>query len=185
MKTTQIIAVVLLIFIAVSCKKDKDLQPLPPPVTNSPELITSMKLIFKDSANVSNITSAYFNDPDGPGGNAPVQFDTIKLQSNKTYLVDLILLDQTKNPVDTVSKEIWNERDDHMFFFQHSGTNIQTLYLDADSKSLPVGLSTKWRSGSSGNGTSKITLKHQAGTKDGSMTPGETDVEVLFQTKIN
>lgn len=185
MKTTQILTVTILLLLAMSCKKDKDLQPLPPPVTNSPELITSMKLIFKDSANTTNVTTAFFNDPDGPGGNAPVQFDTIKLQSNKTYLVDLILLDQTKNPVDTVSKEIWNERDDHMFFFQHSGINIQTLYLDKDSKNIPVGLSTKWRSGASGNGTSKITLKHQAGTKNGSITPGETDVEVIFQTKIN
>lgn len=178
-------AIVSVLILFAACKKDKDLQPLPPPLTNSPELITSLKLLFTDSANTSTVLTAYFNDPDGPGGNAPVQFDSIKLQPNKTYLVNLLLFDQTKNPVDTVSKEIWEERDEHMFFFQHSGVTIQTLYLDVDTKSLPVGLSTKWRTGSASNGTSKITLKHQAGTKNGTITPGETDVEVLFQTKLN
>ncbi len=167
-----------------SCKKDKDLQPLPPPVTNAPELITSMKLLFTDSANSANTASAFFNDPDGPGGNPPVQFDTIKLQPNKTYLVTLLLFDQTKNPVDTISKEIWKERDDHQFFFKHTGVNITTYYMDTDSKSLPVGLSTKWRTGSLSSGTSKITLKHQAGVKNGTETPGETDVEVTFQSKL-
>lgn len=185
MKHTIFITASLVLVLVAACKKDKDLQPLPPPITNSPELITSLKLIFTDSANTSNVLSAYFNDPDGPGGNSPVQFDTIKLQPNKTYLTTILLFDQTKNPVDTVSKEIWNERDDHMFFFQHSGINIQTIYSDFDSKNLPVGLSTKWRTGSTANGTTKVTLKHQVGTKNGSISPGETDVEVLFQTKIN
>jgi hypothetical protein len=184
MKKSIMLLILTALFIAVSCKKDKDLQPLPPPVTNSPELITSMKLIFTDSANTASSVSAYFNDPDGPGGNSAIQFDTIKLQSNKNYLVNLLLFDQTKNPVDTVSQEIWQERDEHIFFFQHSGVTIQTLYLDADSKSIPVGLSTKWRTGSIANGTTKITLKHQPGTKNGTITPGETDVEVLFQTKL-
>ncbi len=142
MKKITLVAFSVLLIAMLSCKKDKDLQPLPPPVTNSPELITSMKLIFTDSATTSNVYSAFFNDPDGPGGSAPVQFDTIKLSPNKTYLVNLILLDQTKNPVDTVSKEIWKERDDHLFFFQYSGVSIQALYLDVDSKNLPVGLST-------------------------------------------
>jgi hypothetical protein len=185
MKNKMILATICLLFFVTACKKDKDLQPLPPPVKNAPELITSLKLLFTDSANTTNVLTAYFNDPDGPGGNSPLQLDTIKLQPNKTYLVNLLLFDQTKNPVDTVSKEIWNERDDHMFFFQHSGVVIQTLYLDADTKSLPVGLSTKWRTGNAASGTTKVTLKHQAGTKNGTITPGETDVEVLFQTKLN
>lgn len=185
MKNISKLSVLLAILFAISCKKDKDLQPLPPPITNSPELITSMKLIFTDSANTANTVSAYYNDPDGPGGNSAIQFDTIKIQPNKTYLVNLLLFDQTKSPVDTISKEIWKERDEHMFFFQHSNVSIQTIYLDADTKNLPVGLSTKWRSGSSGIGTSKITLKHQVDTKDGTISPGETDAEVLFKTKIN
>jgi len=168
----------------VSCKKDKDLQPIPPPITYAPELITSMKLLFTDSANSSNTASAYFNDPDGPGGNAPVQFDTIKLQPNKTYMVELLLFDQTKNPVDTISKEIWNKRDDHQFFFSHSGISIQTIYLDLDTKNLPVGLSTKWRTGSLSSGTSRIILKHQVGVKNGSEGAGETDIEVTFQSKL-
>jgi len=185
MKQKLKLGIIACLLLVISCKKDKDLKPLPPPINNPPELITSMKLLFVDSANASNTVSAYFNDPDGPGGNSPVQFDTIRLNPNKTYLVTLLLFDQTKNPVDTISKEIWKERDEHLFFFKHTGVGISTIYTDIDTKNLPVGLSTKWRTGAVSNGTSRIVLKHQTdGTKNGTEAPGETDVEVNFQSYV-
>lgn len=180
-----LVACTILLGLACGCKKDKDQVKLPPPVLNSPELITSMTLRFTDSSNVALWVSAEYRDPDGPGGSQAIKYDTIKLSSGKTYMVDLILLDETKNPVDSVSEEIREERNDHQFFFTHTGVNLSTSYLDSDSNGLPVGLSTKWRTGSSGNGTSRIRLKHQAGTKNGTDGPGETDIDVTFQTKIN
>jgi hypothetical protein len=185
MKQIFYLGIITSLMLLVSCKKDKDLQPLPPPISNTPELITSIKLLFVDSANTNNTASAYFNDPDGPGGNSPIQFDTIRLKLNKTYFVTLLVFDQTKNPVDTVSKEIWKERDEHQFFFKHTGVNISTIYTDIDTKNIPVGLGTKWRTGAISNGTSRIVLKHQTdGTKNGTEGPGETDIEVNFQSHI-
>jgi len=176
-------ALLLMLFWS-GCKKDRDQVAVPPPVLNAPELITSMVLVFTDSSNVSNIIKAEFRDPDGPGGNAATKFDTIKLSPNKTYSLNILLLDETKNPIDTVSEEIWKERNDHQFFFSHSGINVSITYLDVDGNGYPVGLTTKWRTGIASLSTSKITLKHQAGTKNGTMGPGETDVEVNYQTKI-
>jgi hypothetical protein len=175
----------LLFVVGASCKKDKDQPKLPPPLLNSPELITGLVINFVDSANALNKTTAEFRDPDGPGGNSPTRFDTIKLESGKTYYATILVLDETKNPVDTVSKVIEQEKDNHQFFFTHSGISLSTFYLDKDSKGLPFGLSTKWRTASSGTGTSKVVLKHQVGVKNGSEATGETDIEVLFQTIIN
>jgi hypothetical protein len=35
-----------------------------------------------------------------------------------------------------------------------------------------------------GTGTSRVVLKHQVGVKNGTAAPGETDIDVLFQSKI-
>lgn len=182
--TKSLLILTILISIWTGCKKDKDQVKLPPPVLNSPELITSMVIEFTDSSNTSNSIKAEFRDADGPGGNSATKFDTIKLAPNKTYLVNLIILDETKNPIDTVSQEIWEERNDHQFFFTHTGININTYYLDIDLNGYPVGLSTKWRTKNAGTGTSRVILKHQVGVKNGTEAPGETDIDVLFNAKI-
>lgn len=187
MKQTSLkVLLTLLLFatIAQSCKKDKDQVKLPPAVLNSPELITSLVIQFKDSANTSNITKAEYRDPDGPGGNPAIKFDTIQVKTNTTYFVELIVLDETKNPIDTVSTEIWEERNDHQFFFKHSNTSVITTYLDKDSNGLPVGLSTKWRTAFGQAGSCNIILKHQVNVKNGTEAPGETDIDVNFPVKI-
>jgi hypothetical protein len=191
MKTKHLFYILLIAgifpFLVGSCKKKEDLKAVEPPFVNPGELITTVRLIFTDSANSSSVTTATFNDPDGEGGNGPTQFDTIKLSANKTYLVSVLLLDVTKSPVDTISNEVLEEANDHMFFFTHTTVGITTSYLDMDTNSppLPVGLSTKWVTGSApANGISQVILKHQPGVKDGTSGPGDTDVDVSFPCKI-
>jgi hypothetical protein len=184
MKKRQLFYGIIAVFILSGCKKKEDsIVSLPPPITNSPELITSMELQLRDSSNTNNLIIAKYRDPDGPGGNPALQFDSVKLQINKTYFVDILLLDETKNPIDTISKSVQSEGDEHQFFFQH--TNIYSTYLDTDSKGNPIGLKSKWKTYNAGTGTSKITLKHQTdGTKNGSINTGETDIEITFLNKI-
>ena len=97
------------------CKKDKDLVPVPQPVVNEPEVITTMKLTFVDSSNTSNIKYATFRDPDGDGGLGYDIFDTIKLEPNKTWITTIILLNETVSPDDTISNEVLEEGVDHLF----------------------------------------------------------------------
>lgn len=169
-----------------SCKKDKDLVPVPQPVQNEPEIVTTIKLTLVDSSNASNIATATFRDPDGEGGSGPDIFDTLEIQPNKTYYASIILLNELASPVDTISNEVEEEKNDHQFFFQYSGISVTLTYLDFDTNvpALPVGLSTKWKTGAIATGSSTVTLKHQPGIKDGNITTGETDVEVTFITKI-
>ncbi|MBL0052923.1 MAG: hypothetical protein IPP29_16120, partial [Bacteroidetes bacterium] len=89
--------------ILTGCKKDKDTVPDPPPPGNEEEVITTMKLTFVDSSNVSNIKYATFRDPDGDGGLAYDIFDTIKLDANKTWITTILLLNETVMPADTIS----------------------------------------------------------------------------------
>lgn len=182
----KISALLLASFMVVfaSCKKDED-DPKNPTDPNDSELITTFKLIMTDSAGVLPEQTFVFRDIDGDGGQAPTEFDTITLAPNTTYLAEILLLNESVSPADTISNEVAEEANDHQFFFLNTGVNVTVTYLDSDSNGLPLGLNTKWVTGSAGSGTSRITLKHQPGIKDGTQAPGETDVELLFQLRVN
>lgn len=186
----NVIQPTLLIFIVIglfiSCKKDKDQVATPIPPANEEEIITTFKLIFTDSAGTSPAVTAQFRDPDGTGGNPFLQFDTIKLSANKTYMATALILDETKSPTDTVSAEIEEEANDHLFFYTPTGMNTVITILDQDTHNppLPLGIQTKWKTTTAGSGMVQIVLRHQPGVKDGTYTPGETDIDLSFQIKI-
>ena len=187
MKNKSILYILSLTVVAASlftsCKKDDD-DPKNPGDPNETELITTVRINFTDSAGLAPNATVVFRDLDGDGGNAPSRFDTIRLQPSTTYFTEILLLDESKLPADTISIEVADEANDHLFFFLHTGVNIVTTYLDQDSNGLPLGLSTRWVTGAAGSGTSRVTLKHQPGVKDGSQAPGETDIELTFRSEV-
>lgn len=187
MKTTKYILftglVATLFFTA--CKKDDDKVNTPPPVANEPEVITTMRLTFVDSSNSSNVFTATFRDPDGDGGLSYDIFDTIRLAPNKTWYTSVVLLNETVNPVDSISNEVLGEANDHLLCFFPSGNSANVTITDADGNGLPLGLQSKWRTTSTGLGTMNIQLHHQPGIKNGSdCSLGNTDIDVTFPTKI-
>jgi len=135
----QIITVATLIAtIAMFNQGCKPKEVAPP---NETELITTVKLSFTDSANTSDKITFAFIDIDGAGGNAPSQFDSIKLAPNKTYNVQIVLLDESKTPADSISNEVLKEGVDHQFFINiGAGLNIVASYQDLDANSNPIGL---------------------------------------------
>lgn len=164
-----------------ACRK-KEPKPDDKP-NNESELITTVRLLFKDSA--SGATSSFqFRDPDGEGGNPPLAFDTFKLDANHSYLVNILLLDESKNPVDTVSNEVKEEAKDHLFVFNINGPKLSVTILDKDNNNLPVGMQTRWITGAASGGTTEVVLRHQPGVKDGTPAPGESDVDVTFQVIV-
>lgn len=182
-----ILAMIVVASIFTGCKKDKDTVPTPPVPTNVGEVLTTFTLYFTDSANSANVVSATFRDPDGDGGNPFTQFDSINLQANTTYYAQVVILNETVSPADSISNEILAEANDHLFFYTINGANATVTITDFDTNTptpLPLGLQTKWRTGSISNGTSQIILKHQPGVKDGTFAPGSTDIDLTFQTNI-
>lgn len=166
-----------------ACKKDDDLVEVPPADVNEAELITTFKILFNDVAGVEPTTEAIFRDNDGDGGNAPTAFDTIRLAASTTYNAEIILLNEGVSPVDTISNEVLEEDDEHLFCFSPSGINTSITRTDTDG-TFEVGLQSQWVTSSASKGTTLITLKHQPGVKNGDCAPGETDIELNFVTEI-
>jgi len=184
MKKNKLILLLSSAILAIqACKKDADLPKLPQPI-NEPEVITSLILTFTDSANASNVITASFIDNDGDGGNQPSTFDTIKLKSNTTYYASLSIFNSIMN--EEITSEILEEANDHLFIYKPMGLDLGIVITDSDQNTppLPIGIKSKWRAGNTGNGAVQIILKHQPAIKDGTEAPGDTDVDLNFQTKI-
>ncbi len=161
-----------------SCKKE-------PNPSEANELITSLKVIMTDSANTNNKLVFSFIDLDGDKPNLPTQFDSIVLAPNSTYYATLQLLDESKNPVDTVSNEIIEKANDHLFVYKPNPASLVAVQIsDKDSKNLPIGLLSTWRTSGIGKGTTTIVLRHQPDVKNGTEAPGDSDIEVVFPTII-
>ncbi|MBL7765966.1 MAG: hypothetical protein JNJ58_07740 [Chitinophagaceae bacterium] len=167
-----------LILTTTACKK-----PVTPPNPNEEELITTLLMTFTDSAGVKPSTTVAFKDPDGDGGNNPTQWDTIKLAASTTYNMSLLLLDESKSPADTISNEVLAEASEHLFCFTISGANCQVKRTDSDG-TYEIGLQSKWTTGAISNGNAEVMLRHQPGTKDGTCTPGATDISLSFLMQI-
>lgn len=180
-QTIQLLLLSLLILTFSACIDDEP-KPNNPP-TNDSELITTLKIILTDSSDNS-VKTFVFRDTDGDGGNNPTKFDTIVLDASRTYSVSILLLDESKTDIDTISNEVLEEADEHLFVFTPSGVNLNIKITDMDSKGFPIGLLSKWKTGAVSNGNITIALKHQPGVKDGSSIPGETDIEIAFPIRI-
>lgn len=213
MKSIYILLSIVLVL--SGCLKHKYPQPdaNEPIDPNESEVITTMKIYIRDSVTMTNIPGSpfQFKDPDGDGGAVgsylPNSSDSlITLDPNKKYFAEIILLDETKNPVDSISNSVQSESKDHFFFYNYSdcvfdnstipytstqnGSNIKIIYADVDNGTPQRCLGQKiWiQTHAGGSGIQyplKVTLRHQPGVKDGSYAPGETDVEVRFKVKVN
>ncbi len=184
MKNSHILlSVISLSILFQACKKDNNEVDNPPPVQNEEEVITTLQLTFIDQAAIAPVVTATFRDPDGDGGIGPDIFDDIVLQNGSVYSVTLVLLNETVSPADTISIEVLEEADEHLFCFSPLGCDLSILRTDSDG-TYEIGLESAWTTGVAGNGTVKVELKHQPDVKDGTCEPGDTDVEVVFEVII-
>lgn len=187
---TKLILFVSILSTLASCSKD-DKDVASPVNPNETELVTTVKLIIAPTANPSAEMYTSYRDLDGDGGSAPI-IDTIRLDANTGYRVQVLVLDETKSPVDTTSKEIEEERDVHQFFYSKIGTyDLTTTYLDFDDNNVPLGMNIEVITGSAFTAKTnkfQVVLKHQPGLKpttgNGDESVGETDLEIYFPILI-
>jgi len=148
------------------------------------ELITSVTLKFAEQG-TTNVSTFSYKDVDGEGGNAPTKFDAITLKPNATYTVTIELLDESKSPVDDITKEVAEESDEHLFVYTATPASLLTYtYGDKDANNFPIGLTGKAVTGAVGTGKLKVQLRHQSGAKNGTASPGSDDVNLDFDLKI-
>jgi hypothetical protein len=165
--------------LATSCKNDDD-NPTP---DDENELITTVRYTLTPAGGGTPLTVEY-KDLDGAGGNAPV-IGNLTLAANTTYTGALTFLDESKNPADNITAEVNEESDEHLVVYVPAPANLVTITrTDRDRNNLEVGLATRLVTTTAANGTLKITLRHQPGTKTGQPEPGSTDAEVTFPVTV-
>lgn len=175
----------IVIALAVACKKEKKKTVTTPTNPNEQELITTFKIVFTDANGVLPNVEAQFVDIDGPGGNNPTVFDTIRLAANATYNATITLLNEAAIPAQNITEEVEEEGVDHLFCFDLTGgLNVVITKTDLDANNLPIGITSQWTLGNASTGTSTIRLRHQPGVKNGQCDVGETDIELNFHTVI-
>ncbi|MBB6609777.1 hypothetical protein H7F15_01890 [Pontibacter sp. Tf4] len=164
------------------CGGDDD--PTPAPASDA-EVITTVQLILEPEK--GGLAMATIKDMDGVGGANPTK-ETLILKPNTVYTGEILLLNEKENPAVEIHDEILEEADDHQIFYTPGGNlDLEVESTDTDSKGRPVGLATTFTTGAASQGTLKVVLKHQKGTKaaaPGDATKGETDVEVTFDVII-
>ena len=190
----QTIAALLTILAISSCSKEDPKKPI---ITNPQEVLTTI-LIKGYNQNDSLNTNYQFNykweDLDGDGGNLPI-IDTLNLDSGIIYKCEIIILDKTKTPFDTVSNAIEEEKNAHQFFFAPSANlngKIKTEILDFDTNipSLPVGLSFNLNTKSNESFTTPIfgslnmVLSHYDGVPKTIEKSSESDIDINFPLKL-
>ncbi len=174
-KALGLVAVLSLTFTA--CKEEVE----DPHDHNEEELITSVELSFTEDS-TTNTVEFKFADPDGDGGNAPTQHDTIQLKANTTYNLSLKFLNESDH-VHDITGEVEEEADEHLVCFDVTGSTTVTIN-DMDGNNLPLGLESTVTTGDSESGSFTVSLKHQPDVKNGSCDVGETDVEVAFVLQV-
>lgn len=165
------------LFIA-SCDRDKDNGP-----DNEQELITTIRLTFSPKGGGAAIV-ATARDLDGDGGNPPVVED-VNLAANTDYNLSIAFLDESKSPVEDITKEVKEESDEHLVCLTGTGAMPTPTITDKDKNNRPLGLESTFRTGAAGNGTLKVTLKHKPNkTAANPCTTGETDAEQTFRVIV-
>jgi hypothetical protein len=135
------------------------------------------------TATIENLnTSADFNNA------------TLNLSANTTYTGALTLLDKSKTPTLDVSAEVKEEGNEHLLVYTFTPTSSSPASMtvtptDRDTNPAPgpypIGLTTQVRSGAAGSGRLKVVLRHQPNVKNGTATPGTSDLDTGFSVVIN
>ena len=163
-----------------SCKDDEVVNP---PNQNEEELITTVELVFTNAADSSDVSTFKFADPDGEGGGAPTQHDTIRLTQSTNYALAVRFLDESTSDVEDITEEVKEEAEEHLVCYT-ADASTSIIITDKDVNGLNIGLTADVETTDTTSGTFTISLKHQPDGKNGSCDIGETDVEVAFALEV-
>lgn len=123
-----------------------------------------------------------WNDPDGPGGNAP-EIDEITLPPLTGNInCHLHVYDSNRDLTD----EIAAEAAEHLIvYLPEASIDAVWTYADADGNGKPLGLETSWTTDQPSSGNLRVVLYHEPVNKGDLNNPGgETDFDVTFPVRI-
>lgn len=165
-----------------SCKKEE--QSVAP--TDDNEAITTATLQLINKANSADVVTATIDKL-----NATADFSkaTLNLKANTTYSGIILLSDNTKTPATDATVEIKDRQNEHLFVYTPAPTTLLTVSItDRDTNPspgpYPIGLTYEVKTTAAGSGTINVVLRHQPNSKNGTATPGTTDLDTTFPVLI-
>ncbi len=185
LKSLSLVVFTGLLFTACS-NDDNDNGDLPEPV-NEEEVITTMTVTLTPDASGNAVTLKKF-DADGDGPEAPKVTVSGNLAAGATYAGSIVLLNETVNPADIITKEVEEESNEHQFFYNACGElDVTTEYGNIDDNGNPLGTKFTLIAGEASTGTLTITLRHEPKKpNDGTLADaaGETDADATFSITV-
>ena len=178
-KSVSILASVVAVCLGLfsSCKTDTG---------NSPnEYITTLKVVAQNLSTNHSDTFEYVNFYEAKN-NPPLYVDTVRLNANATYAVQVLLLNEASNPVQYLTDTIIGRADIHLMGYNVDPSSgfLSVKMNDKDSKGLPLGMMCTWSASGPSFGLLRMILRHQQGSKNGTETPGSTDFEADFPVVV-
>jgi hypothetical protein len=188
-----------IILFVVSCDKDDSPDP-----ENEEEAITKAVLVVTNTSDNSSETynfevEGHHHDHDDDHTDDGDDDDDhegehmeVELESNSTYLFEITFFNESdpSNSID-VTKEIIEEADEHVFFYEltDSSITIESAAGDTiDSSGDPIHLKTEWTTTSAAIVDIVAYLIHEPITKTGVSTRtdlgGSTDAEIEFEAHV-
>ena len=170
------------------CKKDE--QVVTPPVPGN-EFMTTVKLRLENTTNPNDTIWATWRDLTPEDTNAPdTSLAVINVKKNNSYKLAVYLLDETKSPSEDITPDIKERANYHRFFLLPTSSISNYVVVtptdyDSNSPSLQLGLENVVTiSDNIATGRLQGILKHQPNTKNGTLAPGSTDIDVFFEFNI-
>jgi len=128
-------ASIFLLFLT-GCNKNASITTPHPP---SNEFLTTVELVYQNTSNPADNGRGIWRQLDPTGVTPP---DTSKaiitLKANSTYDMQVLILDETKTPADTVSTVIRQRQNYHLLYFQPTPISAANLIISNTSTDIPV-----------------------------------------------
>ncbi len=119
------------------CSKESVVTPAPP----GNETLSTVELVFQNTANPADTGRAIWRQLDLTGVKPPdTTLAILNLKPNSTYNAQVLILDEVSDApkVDTVSTEIHDRENYHLFFFQPTPISPANLIISNTSTDIPV-----------------------------------------------
>lgn len=176
------ISLLCLVLLAGACNQDE--QNVTP--TDDNEAITTATLTLTNKALPADKVTATV---DNLNTSADFTLATLNLKANTTYSGVITLLNKTQVPTVDATEEIKEKPNEHLFVYTPAPASLLTITpTDTDTNPAPgpypIGLTTDIKTGAAGTGKLKVVLRHQPGVKNGTATPGSSDLDTDFNVVV-
>lgn len=172
--------------LVAACSTKHDDNDIPEPV-NEEEVITTLTATLTPDTGGDAVVLKKF-DADGDGPETPKVTVSGNLTAGATYTGNIVLLNETVNPAENITKEVEEESNEHQFFYNVGGDlDVTTAYGNTDDNGNPLGTEFTLTTGAASTGTLTITLRHEPKKpNDGTLTDaaGETDASATFNVTV-